>query len=121
MLTNKDDRGFTLLEVLIALVILGIALLPLITAEERAQGAYMTLNTIRQETILARNIISRITYNTTDVFPLKKIGKIKGNKKFEYAEKIKTTGFNGIFLVEVDVYEKGNPPQSGVVLKSLSR
>lgn len=117
----ESGGGFTLLEVLVALVILGIALLPLMTAEMNAQGAYITLNAITKETILARNIMSRITYNTVNVFPLDKKGEVKSDKKFEYTEKIKTTGFPGIFMVEINVFEKGNSPGSGVVLKSLSR
>ncbi len=119
---NKTaGKGFTLLEVLVALVILGIALLPLLTAEERAQGAYITFNTVAEETVLARNIMSRIAYYSNQVSPLNKKGEVEYNKKYRYTEKIKTTSFPGIYLIEVDVFKKGFSPDTGVVLKSLSR
>ena len=123
-MNKAADKGFTLLEVLVALVILGIALLPLITAEVRAQGAYITFNTVAAETVLARNIMSRIAYysnQASPLTPLNKKGEVEYNKNYRYTEKIKTTSFPGIYLIEVDVFKKGFSPDTGVVLKSLSR
>ena len=126
--THKKDNktfgaagGFTLLEVLVALVILGIALIPLITAEIRAQNAYATFNGVMEETLIAKNLMSKITYYVNGVSPMDKKGEVKYNKNYLYLEKISATSFRGIFLIEVDVYKKGGRPSSGVTLKSLSR
>ena len=115
------NKGFTLLEVLIALVILGIALIPLITAEERSQGAYITLNAIGRETILARDVMSKILYYPNQITALDKKGEVEYDKNYGYTEKIKAASYPGIFLVEVDVFKKGYDPKTGIVLKSLAK
>lgn len=115
------NKGFTLLEVLVALVILGIALVPLLAAEDNSLGAYLTINAVARETVLARDVMSEIISYPGGVFPLDKKGKVKYDKNFSYTEKIKTTSFPGIFLIEVDVFRNGHKPDTGVVLKSLSK
>ncbi|MHB1660782.1 MAG: type IV pilus modification PilV family protein [bacterium] len=119
--TNKQaitSSGFTLLEVLIALVILGIALTVLISSQIVAESVFGRVNRVNEETMLAKNLISNIILNG-GIFTLQKKGRIKENKSFSYDETIKSTSYPGIYLIKVIVYKNGESYKNGVVLKTF--
>ena len=116
---KKKENGFTLLEVLIALIILGIGLTPLIASELEAQNSYRTVNLINKEIVLAKNIMSNIELYG-NIFPLNKKGTVKHNNSFNYKEVITSGAILGVYQIKVYVFKKGSSYRSGVVLKMLS-
>ncbi len=117
--SEKKENGFTLLEVLIALIILGIGLMPLIASELEAQNSYMTVNLTNKEVVLAKNIMSNIELYG-NIFPLDKKGTVKSDKSFNYREVITSAAIPGVYQIKVYVFKKGSSSGSGVVLKMLS-
>ena len=112
-----NQSGFTLLEILIALFILGIALVPLISAQINSQSFYETTGKIYYETTAAKNIMSKILLmgNFTPVF---KTSELKSDKNYKYTVSISRSSFTGIYLIKVYVYERRDR-NSGVKLKTL--
>ncbi|MHB8231974.1 MAG: type IV pilus modification PilV family protein [bacterium] len=110
--------GFTLLEVLIALVILGIALTVLLSSQLTAESVFGRVNRVNEETISARNLISNIILRG-EIFPVQKKGRIKGSKNFLYKETIKAASYPNVYLIEVIIYKKGESFKNGVVLKTF--
>lgn len=82
---KQNKNGFTLLEVLVALIILSIGLIPLIASELEAQNSYVTVNAISKEIIFAKNIMSNIKLYG-NIFPLNKKGSVKDDKRFSFRE-----------------------------------
>ncbi|MHB1664963.1 MAG: type IV pilus modification PilV family protein [bacterium] len=117
---NKNSAGFTLLEVLIALVILGIALIPLLVSQARTAGDYIKVNNIFYETRLARNLLSNI-FLTKDIYIINKQEKIPGVKGYIYKKSISKTSFSGVYLIKVTVFKKDSNPENGVTLKALAQ
>jgi prepilin-type N-terminal cleavage/methylation domain-containing protein len=117
---NSSKNGFTLLEVLIALVILGIALIPLLVSQARTAGDYIKVNNMFYETRLARNLLSNV-FLTKDIYITNKQEKITGVKNYMYKKAISKTSFPGIYLINITVFKKGGSPKSGVTLKVLAQ
>jgi prepilin-type N-terminal cleavage/methylation domain-containing protein len=115
------DNGFTLLEVLIALVILGIALIPLLVSQARTAGDYIKVNKTFYEIQLAGNILSNVFLTKEIYITNQKKEKIPGIKGYMYMEKISKTSFPGVYLIKITVFKKGGRPESGATLKALAR
>ncbi len=116
---KQNKNGFTLLEVLVALIILSIGLIPLIASELEAQNSHVTVNTINKEIIFAKNIMSNIKLYG-NIFPLNKKGSVKDDKRFSFREIIISAALPGIYQIKVYVFKKGTPYKSGILLKVLS-
>lgn len=114
---GKGNGGFTLLEVLIALFILGIALVPLISAQINSEGFYGTSEKMIYETAAAKNIMSK-TLLLGNFTPLEKTGVLKGSKKYRYSISISQSSFTGIYIIKIYVYEKTDR-NAGVKLETL--
>jgi prepilin-type N-terminal cleavage/methylation domain-containing protein len=117
---SASESGFTLIEVLIALVILGIALIPLLVAQARAVGDYGYANNAAFETVLARNIMSNI-FLLNDIYIMNKHEKIRGAKGYIAKESISKTSYPGIYMIKITVFKKGRNPKNGITLKSLAQ
>lgn len=114
----NNRNGFTLLEILIALFILGIALVPLISAQINSQGFYETSENVIYETVAAKNIMSKTLF-MNNFNPYKKTSTLKSNKDYKYSVSISKSSFTGIYLIKVYVYER-HYRNSGVELKTLA-
>jgi prepilin-type N-terminal cleavage/methylation domain-containing protein len=119
IIKNKNN-GFTLLEVLIALVILSIALIPLLISQARTSGDYLAVNNTFHETQLARNLLSNI-FLTKNIFIMDKQEKIPDAKDYMYKKVISKTSFPGIYLVRITVFKKGGNPKNGITLKAIAQ
>jgi prepilin-type N-terminal cleavage/methylation domain-containing protein len=117
---RNSYNGFTLLEVLIALVILGIALIPLLTSQARTAGDYIEINNVFYETGLAKNLLSNV-FLTKDIYIANKQEKILGVKDYIYKKIISKTSFPGVYLIKITVFKKGGSPKNGVTLKALAK
>ena len=115
-----SENGFTLIEVLIALVILGIALIPLLAAQARAVGDYGYANNTAYETVLAKNIMSNI-FLLNEIYIMNKQEKIRGAKGYLVKKSISKTSYPDIYMIKITVFKKGHNPKSGVTLKSLAQ
>ncbi len=112
-----NQSGFTLLEILIALFILGIALVPLISAQINSQSFYETTGKIYYETAAAKNIMSKILL-MGNFAPVFKTSELKSDKNYKYTVSVSRSSFTGIYLIKVYVYERRDR-NSGVKLKTL--
>ncbi len=117
---SYSESGFTLIEVLIALVILGIALIPLLAAQARAVGDYGYANNTAYETVLAKNIMSNI-FLLNEIYIMNKQKKIRGAKGYMVKKSISKTSYPGIYMIKITVFKKGHSSKSGVTLKSLAQ
>jgi prepilin-type N-terminal cleavage/methylation domain-containing protein len=117
---SYSESGFTLIEVLIALVILGIALIPLLAAQARAVGDYGYANNTAYETVLAKNIMSNI-FLLNEIYIMNKQKKIRGAKGYMVKKSISKTSYPGIYMIKITVFKKGYSSKSGVTLKSLAQ
>ncbi len=117
---SYSESGFTLIEVLIALVILGIALIPLLAAQARAVGDYGYANNTAYETVLAKNIMSKV-FLLNEIYIMNKQEKIRGAKGYIVKKSISKTSYPGIYMIKITVFKKGHTPKSGVTLKSLAQ
>ncbi len=115
---NNGNSGFTLIEVLIALVILGIALIPLLVSQARAVSDYGYTNDVAYETILAKNIMSNV-FLSNDISITNKQENISGVKEYKAQKKISKTSYPGVYVIKITVFKKDRGPESGVTLKSL--
>ena len=115
---SAAESGFTLIEVLVALVILGIALIPLLVAQARAVGDYGYANNAAYETVLAKNIMSNI-FLLKEIYIMNKKEKIRGAKGYIAKKSISKTSYPGIYMIKITVFKKGRNPKNGVTLKSL--
>ena len=115
---KRRDGGFTLLEVLIALFILGIALVPLISAQVNSQGFYGAADKTAYETTAAKNIMAEMLL-LGNFAPVKKTGALKSNKNYKYALSISESSFTGTYLIKVYVYERRDR-NSGIKLETLA-
>ena len=98
------DRGFTLLEVLIALVILSIALLWLIKAENQGIDMAMRARFLTTSSLLAQGRIADVTSGIRLISP----GEGKGDfgedyKEYTFDEKIETTPLAGYLKYSLTV------------------
>ncbi len=112
-----NQSGFTLLEILIALFLLGIALVPLISAQINSQSFYETTGKIYYETAAAKNIMSKILL-MGNFAPVFKTSELKSDKNYKYTVSVSRSSFTGIYLIKVYVYERRDR-NSGVKLKTL--
>ncbi|MHB1679536.1 MAG: type IV pilus modification PilV family protein [bacterium] len=117
---NKNSAGFTLLEVLIALVILAIALIPLLISQARTAGDYIQVNNMFRETRLAENLLSDV-FLTKEIYITNKQEKIPDVKGYMYKKAISKTSFPGVYLIKITVFKKGGNPKNGVTLKALAQ
>ena len=117
---DKSDAGFTLIEVLIALVVLGIALIPLLVSMARAVGDYSYANNSVYETILAKKIMSNV-FLLNNIYIMNKTQNIPGAKGYSVKKTIGKTSYPGIYMIKITVFKKGHNPKSGVTLKSLAQ
>lgn len=118
--SDNSESGFTLIEVLIALVILGIALIPLLVAQARAVGDYGYANKAAYETVLAKNIMSKV-FLLNEIYIMSKREKIRNAKGYISKESISKTSYHGIYMIKITVFKKGHSSKSGVTLKSLAQ
>lgn len=98
------DRGFTLLEVLIAVVILSITFLWLLSAE--SQGIDMALRSrfLTTSTLLAQERISQVTSGARSVSPGDNQGDFGDDHKgYTYQETVETTPLAGYLKYSVTV------------------
>ncbi len=90
------DKGFTLLEVLIAMVILSISFLWILSAENQGIDMAMRSRFITTSSLLAQSRIADVTSGIRIVSP----GESKGDfgedyKEYTYTEKVETTPLSG--------------------------
>ena len=119
-MNKKLNGGFTLIEVLIALVVLGIALIPLLVSQARAINDYIYTNNAAYETTLAKNIMSNV-FLINNIYIMNKQADIPGAKGYRVKKIIGKTSFPGIYIIKITVFKKGRNPKSGTTLKALAQ
>jgi len=98
------DKGFTLLEVLIALVILSISFLWLISAENQGIDMAIRSRFLTTSSLLAQSRIADVTSGIRAVSPGESSGDFgEEYKEYIYTEKVETTPLPGYLKYSLDV------------------
>ncbi len=112
---SQQARGFTLVEVLVALVVVALGLAALLTT---VSSAARTSGRLRDKTVaqwIALNRIAEVRLNQTKFGENRDLGELKfANRTWHYDTRYFDTGFATVRRVVVRVYEgdsktKGNP------------
>jgi general secretion pathway protein I len=101
---RRDSRGFTLLEILIALAVLALAMGAVIKATSDYTGNHAHLHARTMATWVARNVM--IEFQVTDEWP--KVGERKGsremgNQEWRWVARISQTDEAELRRLDVDV------------------
>ncbi len=97
--------GFTLLEIMVAMSIMSIALVALLTANNRALALSGEANRLSAAVSLARMEIERIALRPALKPGLSEREKRKDIPEFNWRSEIKATPFTGLVEVSVSVFE----------------
>lgn len=101
----RAERGFTLLEVLVALVVVSVALAAVIRAGTQQAQAQGTLKQLSLATWVAGNVIEQTRIDGGPLRPSRRQGRnLMGHQDFFWEMEISATDVTGIARLDVSVY-----------------
>lgn len=104
-MTMRAERGFTLLEVLVALVVVGLALTAVIRAGTQQAQAQGTLRSLTLATWVAGNVIEQTRIDNQPLTPSRRQGRaVMGHDDYFWEMEISATDIPGIARLEVAVF-----------------
>lgn len=111
-------RGFTLLEVLIAMVILSVTFLWLISAESQGLDMAMRARFLTTSTLLGQEKIAQVTSKARGISPGESEGDFGDDHKgYTYREKVETTPLPGYLKYSLTVRwgGEGTPLETKII------